>query len=403
MADPVVLDFSLNDDTPDYLEKSYAANLVRYAPNGMAPIFALTTMMNSGTAKSIEHGYFSKTMLFPKTQVAAIADATQTNIVVDDTANFVIGDMLMNWGTNEVIRVRAIVDATNLTVSRGHNTGGTGSAMAVDEWLYSIGNAFEQGSYRPKSRLLAIARVLNNTQIFRNSWALAHSLAVIKAIVGEGNISESRKDCGMFHASDIEKSILWGQKTQSVQDGQYFTTMNGIWNTLRDQAAGNVQAAGATTNYTQLQNLLDVGFDTITDGRSGNERVIFVGGTARTVINDIGRKNGTYQIVDGQTNFGLQFQTFKTSRGTFRMIEHPMLNTNDDWKKVGFSLDLPSIKAMYLDGRKTQNREFNMNGAPVDDGIDAVGGTLTTEMTLEITNPSANVVITGFTSGVADS
>lgn len=402
MSNPAVLDFTLNDSTPDYLEKSYAANLVRYAPNGMAPIFALTTMMNSGMAKSIEHGYFSKTMIFPQTTVTGAQSDSATNVVVADTSQFVAGDMLMNWATNEVLRVRAIVDATNLTVSRGHNTGGSGSAMADGESLYSIGNAFEQGSYRPKSRLLAVSRVINNTQIFRNSWALAHSLAVIKTIVGEGNIAESKKDCGMFHASDIERTILWGQKTQSMEDGQYFTTMNGIWNSLREQVPGNVQAAGATTNYTQLSALLDVGFDTITDGRSGNERVVFVGGGARTVLNDIGRKNGTYQIMDGQTNFGLQYSTFKTARGTFRMIEHPMLNTNADWAKTLFSVDLPSIKPMYLHDRKTQNREYNMSGSPVDDGIDAVGGTLTTELTLEITNPSANVVVTGLTAGTAD-
>lgn len=394
---------TINTASPDYLEKSYAGNLIRYSPNGMAPIFALTSMFNSGTCMSVEHGYFSKTMVFPQTLVdGAVASITATSITVDSTTNFVVGDMLMNWRTAEVLRITDITSSTELEVARGYTADGVGVAINNDDALYAIGNAFEQGSYRPVSRLLVVSRVQNNTQIFRNTWSLPHTAAVIKPIVGGDLISESKIDCGMFHSAAIEKALLWGQKTASLNNGNYMTTMNGIWNTLRTQASGNVDAAGSTTDYAELSALLDPVFDTITDGRSSNERVLFVGGTARNVINDIGRKSGQYQIVDGATNFGLQFQTFKTSRGTFRMIEHPMLNTNDHWKKCAFALDLPSIKLLYLQGRKTRNDEFNMNGTPVDNGIDAVGGTLTTECTLEITNPSANAVITNLTEGVAE-
>lgn len=398
MANPAVQDFSTLNAVTDYLTKSYAGSLLRYAPNGMAPIFGLTNMMNTGTALSVEHGYFSKTMLFPQTTVGAGgATNVATNIPVASSANFLPGDMLMNFSTNEVVRVTAIVDATNITVTRAVGTQAA-AAMTSGQKLYAIGNAHEQGSYRPKSRVLAIARVMNFTQIFRNGWSLAHTLAVIKPIVGGDNIAESKIDCGLFHAADIEKAILWGQKFSGMYNNQYITTMDGIWSTLKQLAPSNVQAAGATTNYTQLQAMLDYGFNTITNGRNGNERTIFVGGQARSVINDIGRLNGTYQIVDGQTNFGLQFSTFKTARGTFRMIEHPMLNTNPDWAKCAFSLDLPSIKIMYLTGRKTMSEEYNAAGRMVEDGVDAVGGSLTTEMTMEITNPSAHVIITGLTA-----
>jgi hypothetical protein len=42
-----------------------------------------------------------------------------------------------------------------------------------------------------------------------------------------------------------------------------------------------------------------------------------------------------------------------------------------------------------------------MAGAPVDNGIDAVGGTLTTEMTCLVKNPAANGVLYNATAGVA--
>ena len=161
----------------------------------------------------------------------------------------------------------------------------------------------------------------------------------------------------------------------------------------------NVWAAGTTTNYTQLEGFLDPCFNQTTDPKIANERVLFVGGQARKVINNIGRLNSTYFIENGETEFGLQFATFKTARGTFRMIEHPLFNSNATWSKMAVCLDLSSFKLAYLNGRKTQNKEFNNSGDTAQDfGLDAVGGTLTTECTATVKNPPANAVITGLTA-----
>ena len=109
-----------------------------------------------------------------------------------------------------------------------------------------------------------------------------------------------------------------------------------------------------------------------------------------------------YQLVDGQTTYGLQFSSFKTSRGTFRTIEHPLFNSNTSWQKLAVAVDLASFNVAYLGDRKTQNKEFNQDGNCADDnGIDAVGGTLTTELTAVVKNPPANAVIYGLTAGAA--
>ncbi len=117
------------------------------------------------------------------------------------------------------------------------------------------------------------------------------------------------------------------------------------------------------------------------------------------MINNIGRLNGTYYMVDGQTSWGLQFTTIKIARGTFRVIEHPLFNSNAAWTQMAIGIDLPTFRVAYLGDRKTQNREFNASGeAANDNGIDAVGGTLTTEMTCIIKNPPANGVVYGLTA-----
>ena len=62
-------------------------------------------------------------------------------------------------------------------------------------------------------------------------------------------------------------------------------------------------------------------------------------------------------------------------------------------------IDLPSFGTAYMRGRKTQARDFNMGGQPVDNGVDAVGGTLTTEMTCLVKNVPANGQLLNFTAG----
>jgi hypothetical protein len=227
-------------------------------------------------------------------------------------------------------------------------------------------------------------------------------------IAGDTNVAESRQDCAALHAADIEKALFFGQKSTGTRNGQPFRTMDGLINFVNTLAnypaymgAVNVFTAGGTTNFTQLEGFLDPVFNQTTDPKVANERVLFCGGAARRVLNGIGRLNGTYYMVDGQTSWGLQFSTFKTSRGTFRLIEHPLFNSNATWQKMGIAVDLSSFNIAYLGDRKTQNREFNMDGDADDNGIDAVGGTLTTEMTALVKNSPANSVIYNLTAPAA--
>lgn len=387
---------------PAYLRLSYAEALIRYAPNGMCPLFGLTAKFGTKKAYAVEHGYFAKTMVFPSVVInnSGGYNSSATTLTVVDSSTLCVGQQLRVQAAGEIVRVASIDSATQITVRRA--VGQIAAASIADAAkLYSVGSAFEQGSNAPASRLMNPVRVLNYTQIFRNSWALPGTTTATMPIVGGSLVAESKIDCGLFHGADIETAMIFGQRSGQVINNQYLTTMDGIVETVRRLApAGNTNTAGSTTSYSQLQTYLNPCFNTQANGRNGNHRLAFVGGTARTVINDIGRKSGAYYIVDGQTNFGLQFQTFKTSRGQFTMIEHPMLNSNDDWKKMALVVDPDNIQVPHL--RDTSEMLYGLDGKYVPNGQDAVGGTLTTELTMEIINPSSCAVVYGLTAGAAD-
>ena len=397
--------FNSNMFTQDLARKSFAGMITRLFPAGTAPLFGLTSMLTSETALQAEHGFFTKTMLFPQLTVTAAGQAaTDTIFTVTSTVN-VLPNMIMRVDTTgENILINGIISTTQVSVQRGLGSVAAAAVVANGN-MWQVGTAFEEGSLRPNALAINPVRVTNLTQIFRNTWAITDSARATAMIAGDTNIAENRQDCAAFHAADIEKALFFGQKVSTTRNGQPFRTMDGIYSIVSNIAyyppsysSASVTVMGSTTNYTQFEAAFDPCFNQATDPKVANERVMFVGGTAKKVINNIGRLNGTYYMVNGQTDWGLQFDTIKIARGTFRVIEHPLFNTNSSWSKLAFAVDLSSFNVAYLGDRKTQNREFNNGGDVADNGIDAVGGTLTTELTTVIRNPPAFAIATNFTA-----
>lgn len=389
--------------TQDLAKKSFSSMITRIAPNGQAPIFGISSMLKEETAHQYEHGFFSKTMIFPSilTNGAGelIGATTFTNLV--STQNILPGMVLRVDTTGENILVLTVPSSTSITVRRAFGTVAA-VAIAAGVRLWMVGNAYEEASVRPASLLITSVRVTNFTQIFRNTWAVSGTTAATAVIAGGTPDAESKQDCAMFHSADIEKAVIYGQKYQGTLNNQPIHVMDGLINVLTALAPGNIATLLATTNWTQLEAALDPCFNQVTDPKNPNMRALFVGGIARRIIHAICRLNSTYYIQDQKTEWGLQFDTIKTPRGTFNIIEHPLFNaygSTSTWAKMAIALDLSSYGLAYMQGRKTINAEFNGQGQPaVDNGIDAVGGTLTTELTSLVKNPAANAQLLNFTA-----
>jgi len=386
----------------DLAQKSFSGMITRLMPNGQAPLFGISSMLGEETANQIEHGYFSKTMIFPSmvSHGSTILAATTTLTVVDST-NILPGMVVQVDTTRENMLVLTVASGTSITVQRAVGTIAAADIPAGTR-LYMIGNAYEEASVRPASLIIVPTRQINYTQIFRNTWLLSGTAQATSVIAGGAPDAESKQDCAMFHATDIEKAILFSQTFTGTRNGFPFRTMNGLINYINQQASGNITTLGSTTTYTQFEAAADPVFQQVTDPKNPNERIFFAGGIARRVLHSICRLNSTYMINDQVTEWGLQFDTVKIPRGRFNIVEHPLLNafgSSASWSKMALILDLSTFNLAYMRGRKTQARDFNMAGAPVDNGIDAVGGTLTTELTCLVKNAPANAQMLNFTAG----
>jgi len=389
------------NNPPNLNSISFAKAITHLAPNGTAPLFGLTSLLQEERATNIEHGYFSKTMVFPFATVNGAAVAGDTTITVLAYTHLVPGALLLNETTNEVVLVTGTPGPTSLTVVRGVGTI-AGAAMAVGQVLRTIGNAFEQGSVRPAPVSVIAERYVNLTQIFRDSWGVTNTASAVPEIAGDGTIAEARSYCAMLHAASIEKSLFFGQRFAGTRNGQPFQTQEGIIRRVTAAAPGNISTLLATTNWTQFEAAVDPTMQTVTNPRTGNIRTMFVGGTARRVLHNIARLNSTYQITSNETVWGLQLDTLRIPRGTLEIIEHPLFNAYgpaSPWARMAVIVDLNAFAIAYL--RKTHSQEYNGRGTPVDNGIDAQGGTLTTELTSVIKNPAGFGVIHNFTAAAA--
>ena len=191
--------FTTSNLTTDLAKKSFAAMITRLMPNGSAPLFGMTSMLQTETAVQIEHGFFTKTMLFPSVTLnGAISSTTATTFTVTSTSNILPGMILNVQSTNENVIVNQVLSSTTISVTRGVGT--VAAATIADAIvLYQIGNAYEEASVRPNSLIINPVRVTNYTQIFRNTWAISDTIRATQMIAGDTNIAESRQDCAAFH------------------------------------------------------------------------------------------------------------------------------------------------------------------------------------------------------------
>lgn len=393
--------FNTNQNPAELNMRSFAATLLRLFPNGSAPLFALSSQLGKSKAVSSTHGYFSKTMAFINTTSTAGDTAAATLLTVGSNVGMTAGMVLYNTRTRENVRVVLPIPAGTTTINVTRAFGRVAAAVinAADKFI-QVGTAFEEGSTRPAARHLTTVYIANFTQIFRNAWAMTDTARASVSEMGYSNIAESRKDCSMFHSADIEAALLWGQPKMDVTGATPIHATQGVMDAIYQYAPGNVATAAATTTFKQFVAQLAPAFTYSTDMSNAKSRTLFGDATAIQVINDIGRASGQVYITQNETSFGMNFTKFKFYKGEINIIEHPLMN-GLGMTGTALVMDMPALKLAYMDGRDTKPEEYGGNGKAVELGTDGVGGSLTTELAVELINPYSCAIINGLTSGIA--
>jgi len=392
--------FNTTKNPTELNARSFAGTILRRQPNGGAPLFGMTSMTGKSRAKSSTHGYFSKTMEFSRVVLTAQAAADAATLAVVSTAGIVPGHVLHNAATGENIRVTAVNSAQQLAVTKGFGRI-VGAIVANGATLVVVGSAYEEGSARPTPRSIAPVYAQNFTQIFRNAWALTDTARSSYSEMGYSNIAENQRDCMTFHSTDIESAILFGQAKMDTSGSQPLHATQGIIDAVRQYAPTNVEALTSAIDYDDLVDLVEPAFKYATDLGDQKTRVAFVDAVAMKTLQKIGKEYAdVITMTQRESSFGMAFTEFRFYKGRLMLLEHPLLSGLNMTNGMMVIVDVPAVKLAYMDGRNAKPETYgvggtNAAGSTVQPGVDAQGGSLTSELAVELINPQGCAVITG--------
>lgn len=387
--------FASDQNIQSVRKGDFASGLLQTMPQGSAPMFALTAGMDSADASDTVVTWFEENRITGRVSVVNNASTGTTfTVSAADATTIVAGQIYLVESTGEYVFVDSI-SGTSVTVTRGF--GGT-SVSALDgsstaKAIQKIGTAHEEGSSKPTS----IANIgfprFNYMQIFRNAWDVTGTARAVEYLTGDV-VAKNQRDCAMWHAEDIERSLLWGVQTIGVQNGKPFRTMLGILN----QITTNVVAETSTTKKSELDAFLLSVFQRNIKGKP-NERIAFCGNTVVQVLQRLAELNSTVNIQPGQTEFGLKVMKWMTPFGDISLLTHPLMNESPLWTKDLYVLHPGAIRTRYL--RRTRMDNYDTNGSRA--GADADYGVMTTEMSVEYRAEITGGKFTNITGAVAES
>ena len=389
---------------PDTLNaRSFPDTVLRLWPNGTAPLYAMTSQCKRTTAINHQHGYHTKAMAFatPVNQGAQLDSAT--TLTFDTTAGIVPGMVFQIPGTAENIMILTVVDATDVTVHRAYGRIAA-DAIGDQDQLIAVGNNHTEASVRPTERSVEAVYVPNYTSIIRNAWALSDTARASLTETGDyTNVGENRQDCMQFHSVDIESALFFSQPQAPAQitGTKLEHSTQGIIDAIRQYAVDNISTAGATTTWAQMVGYLEKSFTAVSSLGSPNERVMFVDSQAHKVITELGELYGNTWKGMETTTFGMQFTALRFYKGTVYMKEHPLFNAIGVAPGFAVIVDLPTMAMAYMEGRDVKREEYDGSSDSTGSGIDAVGGSLTTEFATEFKDPAACGVIQGLTAAAS--
>jgi Family of unknown function (DUF5309) len=350
----------------DERPKNFREGILRFNPNGTAPIFALTSKAGEKTVDDPEYSWWCEGNVLIRLQVNGALGIADTVITVTGTdpslaamgnnlgaaTHLKNGDILLVEPTadqptfnHELLEVDSVVSDTQFTVRRGAgNT--TPAAIANSVFLTQIGSAYAEGTGVPRAVSRNPIKNNNYIQIFKDTYELTGTADNTNTRTNNG-YSEDKKRKSFKHSSDIEWSIMFGRKAETVGDnGKPKRFMGGLREFI---PSGNVTIfSSAVTPSTFLDALAPV-FDF--DTGAGDQRIGFAGNQALIELSKIFANEVVFEVQDVVTQYGMDFTKFRLPNGTIMLKSHPLLSRHGLYRKSMFVLDFDSIKYVKQKGR----------------------------------------------------
>lgn len=343
----------------DERPKNFREGILRYNPNGTAPIFALSSKAGKKTVDDPEFSWWNEGNTIVRLQVNGALSSSDGIITVDtvdptsttmasnygDPRNLKEGDLLLVEPASdsatfdhELVQVTQVMSATQFSVMRG--VGGTVAAsISNDAWLLLIGSAYAEGTGVPRATGRNPVKFSNYIQIFKDTYELTGTADKTKTRTNN-NYSEDKKRKMWKHSADIEQSILFGRRHETVGDnGKPLRFFGGLRQFI---PAANTRVFSAPVTPSDLLDAIAPVFEF--DTGAGDERIGFAGNQALINLSKIFADEFTFNTNDTVKSYGMDFTRFRMPNGTLMLKSHPLLSRNSLYNKSIFIVDFDALK-----------------------------------------------------------
>lgn len=385
----------------DERPKNFREGILRFNPNGTAPIFALSSKAGKRTVDDPEFSWWAEGNVLIRLHVNGALGSTDTLVTVDSAdptsttlganlgtaTNLKPGDLLLvepatdsATFNHELLEVDDVVSDTQFSVRRG--AGGTSAAsIANGLFLTVIGSAYAEGSGVPRAVSRNPIKFTNKVQIFKDTYELTGTADVTKTRTNN-NYSEDKKRKMFKQSSDIEWSMLFGRQAEVTGDnGKPKRFMDGIRAII---PTANTTIFSQPVTPTSLLDSVGMLFDF--DTGAGDTRMLFGGNQALIELSKVFANEVEFEVRDTVKVYGLDFQELSIPMGRILMRSHPLLSRHGLYKKSAFILDFDAIKYVTQKGRpdgrakddvQTEDEDVRRGFWQTDCSMEALYGGLT--------------------------
>jgi hypothetical protein len=355
----------------DERPKNWREAILFLAPNGEAPLTALSSRLASEGTDDYEYSWWEKrlpTQRFLANGAHLAADTTIT--VVSGAKDCVKGNVILHETSGELLLVSSDPTSdTSLIVTRSF--GAVGAAAISDQDAFTvIANVHEQGAETPTARAYAPTKKYNLTEIYRTALHLTRTARRTRLRWdNQGPYREAQREALSLHSIEMEKSTIWGERVETTGDaGQPMTMTGGILEYITTNKGGAWNIAGLLD-----EDVLDARLEELF--RYGtNDRLVLAGSTWIRAFNTLAKRNGELSMTPASTTYGMRIAEYVTAYGTIMIKNHPLFSQHPVWRKNALFIDTKNIICRPLDETMfVKNRQSNGADASLDEFMTEIG------------------------------
>lgn len=358
---------------------NWRQQILKLYPNGMAPLTAILSMMNSEKTDDPEFNWWTQV------QTAVDGDIEGVYTLPDGSVAYagggVAGDIIyvqisesisrrIRQGHQILLRdasdYRVDVNGKVMNVTRGSLMSMLTVKLLEDDdnspdhdltdadTFKIIGNINPEGGEMPDSISLDPYKVFNYTQIFRTPLSITRTARKTRLRTGD-QYQKAKAEALEMHSWEMELAYLWGIRTESIGDnGKPERTTQGVINFIRQWApdncddytlnadyAGQTWAAGGEDWFKRmLERIFRYGAD---------NKLCLCGSGFLLGIDALAMQGGQVNLQPGQKTYGMQIREWLTPFGSIYMKTHPLFSYDATTRNMAVILEPKEITYRYID------------------------------------------------------